>query len=511
MDDLEKTDIETENSNINNGVSQVPANEPQLQPAIQPVEVQKNKNKASKKWLIALAFVVLICLIGGGLYWYFNSTNKPNTAHAANNPTPVTKTATYTSLQYTYDNKYTLPQAMSDQAQLSTIAFDGLAFVTGSAGADTFFPPGKVADYFGFQYMRDVDKAGFGHNTTFLPKAADNILTILTSEQKAKLVTLAKQQAPIYANFAYNRYPLMVAFRNNLDGKLPSGSSGLSTKAVETYTGNLYGIDYDLAYNRALVTGSIINSFTTSQKASLAKLQFNDSSTWADVPEDQTLKKSLTNDQYTAIMTYASEMLSWYKGGLNADTYFCPERHGTYFGGFFMKDYAAVGNSNYFISTKLTGDSGQGFLNNLDSTQKQLITSIPTEQKTDLQDMAQTRMDISSELRKAMTGGTPDKTKVAALVKHYGELDGKLSTLYAFRFAQVKKTLTAKQLAAMVTLRNLNVVPTGGYYFSTPVPYPAVTSTNFLFGVGTAPANAGNMTAPSTFSSNSQNNNPPKP
>jgi len=304
---------------------------------------------------------------------------------------------------------------------------------------------------------------------------------------------------------------LMVAFRNNLDGNVPKGSSGLSTTAVGNYTGNMYGIDYDLAYNRALVTGSIINSFTSDQKASLSKLQFDDSSTWTNVPEDQTLKKNLTNDQYTALMTYASEMLSWYKGGLNADTYFCPERHGTYFGGFFMKDYNAVGNNDYFISTKLTGDSGKGFLDTLNPTQKQLITSIIAAQKSDLQDIAQTRMDISSELRKTMTGGTPDKTKVAALVKHYGELDGKLSALYATRFAQVKKTLTTTQMAAMVKLRNLSVVPTGGYYFSTPVPYPAVTNTNFLFGVGSAPTNAGNMTAPSTFTSNSQNNNPPKP
>ena len=95
MDDLERTDIETENSNINNGVSQVPANEPPLQPAIQTVEVQKSKSKVQKKWIFFIAIVVVLCLIAGGLYWYFNSTNKPNTAHATNNPTPVTKTATY--------------------------------------------------------------------------------------------------------------------------------------------------------------------------------------------------------------------------------------------------------------------------------------------------------------------------------------------------------------------------------------------------------------------------------
>lgn len=46
--------------------------------------------------------------------------------------------------------RYSLEQAVSDQAQLHTIAFDGLAFLTGDFALDTFLPPGKVSDYFGF-------------------------------------------------------------------------------------------------------------------------------------------------------------------------------------------------------------------------------------------------------------------------------------------------------------------------------------------------------------------------
>ena len=53
-------------------------------------------------------------------------------------------------------------QALSDQAQLHTIAFSGLAFLTGDFASDTFLPPGKVSDYFGFQYMRDIDTASGG-------------------------------------------------------------------------------------------------------------------------------------------------------------------------------------------------------------------------------------------------------------------------------------------------------------------------------------------------------------
>ncbi len=407
--------------------------------------------------------------------------------------------STSTGVTTSSSNAYNLAQAMSDGAQLSTIAFDGLAFVTGSAGADTFFPPGKVADYFGFQYMRDVDTAGYGHNTTFLPKAADNVLYILNDAQKAQLIALAKVQAPQYVNFAYNRFLLTNAFRRNMEGKIPTGATGLSTSSVAEYTGDLYKTDADLAYNRALVVGSVINSLTDTQKAYFAKMQFNDSSTWPAVTENASIKQGLNNDQYTALMTYASELFSWYKGGIDADVYFCPERHGTYFGGFFMKDYLAVGNNDYFISTAETGDSGQGFLNTLNSTQRALITSIIDAQRLMLAQIAQLRTTISTELAKAMTGGTPNKDLIYSSIKQYGELDGQMSALYATRFAQVNSTLTDAQRATLVKLRNLSAVPTGAYLFSNPVAMPTIASTDFLFGVGSAPTDEGQSTPPTSF------------
>jgi len=60
---------------------------------------------------------------------------------------------------------YSIEQAVSDRAQLSTIAFDGLAFLTGDFGCNTFLPPGKVADFCGFQYMRDVVYLSTGSRT----------------------------------------------------------------------------------------------------------------------------------------------------------------------------------------------------------------------------------------------------------------------------------------------------------------------------------------------------------
>jgi len=396
-------------------------------------------------------------------------------------------------------NRYSLEQAMSDNAQLTTIAFSGLAFITGNSGADTFFPPGKVADFFGFQYMRDVDTAGYGHNTMFLTRVASNVLYILNDGQKAKLVALAKEQSPIYVNFAYNRFPIMNAFRRNLEGKIPAGSTGLSPQAVSQYTAGLYKNDADLSYNRAVVVGEIINSFTEEQKAYLEKMQFNNYLSWPDVPEDEDFKRSLTHTESVAVMTYASELFSWYKGSIEADVYFCPERHGTYFGGFYMKDYPAMQNPGYFISTSLTGDSGKDFLNILNPDQRALITGIIEEQRPALTEIAQIRKDVCTELRKAITGGKIDKGKVYSLIERYGELDGQMSALYASRFSEVNSTLTDEQRAALVKLRNLDVVPQGAYRFSTPVDMPEIPNTDFFFGVASMPQNAGQIDAPESF------------
>ena len=396
-------------------------------------------------------------------------------------------------------SNYTLEQAMSDNAQLSTIAFSGLAFITGNAGADTFFPPGKVADFFGFQYMRDIDSAGYGHNTTFLSRVANNVIKVLNSSQKAQLVALAKAQAPIYSNFAYNRLPLIAAFRQNLEGKAPSNSKGLSTSAVQKYTAALYSLDASLSYNRAVTVGKIVTSFTDTQKAYLAKMEFGNYNSWPDVPEDQDIKKGLTNTQYVGVMTYASELFSWYKGSLTADVYFCPERHGTYFGGFFMKDYPAMGNPDYFIDTSTTGDLGQAFLNVLNPTQRAQITGIIDTQRAWLTETAKVRTTVSKELRKALTGGSINKTLVYAQIKRYGELDGLMSGLYATRFAAVNKTLTADQRAQLVKLRNLAVVPNGIYKYASLVTKPALPNVGYLFGVGTAPSTQGILPAPAAF------------
>ncbi len=401
-------------------------------------------------------------------------------------------------------SRYSLEQAMSDRAQLSTIAFSGLAFITGSEGADSFMPPGKVADFFGFQYMRDVDVAGYGHNTQFLTRIANNVLHVLDDEQKEKLITLATEQAPLYTQFAYNRFPLMKAFRDNLDGRVPEGAQTLDVSRVGEYTAALYEIDADLSYNRAVVMGEIINSLTDEQVAYFSDMEFNDFNTWPDVEEDDVLKRTMGHTEFVAVMTYASEMFSWYKGSIEADVYFCPERHGAYFGGFFMKDYPAMNNPDYFISTAVTGDKGEMFLSILNDSQRERIESIIVEQSDEMKEIAEIRTMVSIELRKAQAGETVDKTKVYRLIERYGTLDGELSALYANRFAEVNATLTDEQMNKLVELRDLDVDLQGAYMFSNPVDYPSVPDVDYLFGKGVVSEMAGAYTAPESFTESKQ-------
>ena len=368
-------------------------------------------------------------------------------------------------------------------AQLHTIAFDGLAFLTGDFGMDTFLPPGKVSDYFGFQYMRDIDAKSGGHNTSFLTRIAFNMLAILNSDQKSQLLTLAKQQQSDIRRFAEMRLPLIKAFRRNLEGDLPAGSNGLDRNAVIQYSARLYELDGRLTFNRARVMGGILCGWTAEQKSALAKLKFGDSRTWPDLPE-QLDKRSMSHEVNVAVMTYASEMFAWYAGSLDADTYFCPERHGMYFGGFGMKTAPAMGKKDYSISTTLTGDSGEAFVATLTESQRKHITDLPDLQRRDLAEIVKIRREIATELRRFQRGESADQDKVLSMSRRYGELDGEMSYLYATAFAKVGQSLTAEQKTTLAKMRTSNPSdPKGPFLYSTPIRTPKIEDTDFLFGV----------------------------
>jgi hypothetical protein len=184
-------------------------------------------------------------------------------------------------------------------------------------------------------------------------------------------------------------------------------------------------------------------------------------------------------------MTYAADMFSWYAGSVDADVYFCHERHGTYFGSFYLKDIKAMSDPSYAIPTDMTGNLGDEMLATLNSDQAQLITGLVDIQNSSLQGIVDTRRQVSIELRKFLAGGTADKTTVLSLMGHYGELDGEIIYNLAVNFTRVSQSLTSDQKAQLMAMRQTLLgdlsYPTGAYLYSQPIAMTEIPSSDFLF------------------------------
>jgi hypothetical protein len=381
-------------------------------------------------------------------------------------------------------NSYNVDQAISDKAQSMTIAFDALAFLTGDLGADSFFPPGKVADFWGFQYLRDNDPSQMGHAGDFLTSAAMNMLNVMTADERAQLVALAESQVDSINEYGYKRFVLIQAFQNYIDGNLPTGTTDLSEDAVKAYSAELYVLDGEISYDRAQLYGTMLNSMDATQKAYLDSMVGKGMLEWPSVEEPADMR-SLNQDVKVAVMTYAADMFSWYAGSVDADVYFCPERHGTYFGSFYLKDIKAMSDSSYAIPTDMTGNLGDELLSNLDADQAQLITGLVDIQRPSLNGIVDVRRQVSIELRKFLAGETPAKATVLALMQQYGEYDGEIIYNMATNFTTVKNSLRADQKASIDAMRTelLGELshPTGAYLYSQPIAMPTIPSSDFLF------------------------------
>lgn len=387
---------------------------------------------------------------------------------------------------------FTLSQTLSDEAQRTTLAFSGLAMMTGNLEAQSFFPPGKVADYTGFQYLRDNDPDNMGHNTSFLTRVANNVIYILNDNQLAQLKTLATSQLNQINLYGYKRFPLMKAFRRLLDDDIPSGSTGLNLNAVKKASSELYLLDGRISFDRALLYANILNSMDNTQKAYLDTMKGKGWNTWPDITNEQIKDKmqSLPQGTAVAVMTYASDLFSWYVGSVDADVYFCPERHGTYFGSFYIKDAPAIGHEGYGIDEQLTATAGTALSDSSKSyvtaDQAALMSSLVETQRNNLyasttRNIVKIRTEIAQSLRTLITStasANAVKAKVLRLSKLYGELDGENNYAYATVFAKVYQSLTDDQKAQLNALRKS--IMSGTYADGTPFDF-SVTTTPFLY------------------------------
>jgi hypothetical protein len=387
---------------------------------------------------------------------------------------------------------FTMTQTLSEGAQRTTLAFSGLAMLTGNLDAQSFFPPGKVADYTGFQYLRDNDPDDMGHNTSFLTRVANNVIYILNDSQFAQLKTLAAAQIDQISLYGYKRYPLMKAFRRLLEGDIPSGSIGLNLNAVKKASRELYLLDGQISFDRAVLYAALLRSMDATQTAHLEAMKGKGWSSWPDITNDQVKHKmqGLPPGTAVAVMTYASDLFSWYAGSVEADVYFCPERHGTYFGSFYIKDAPAIGHEGYGINEQLTAtagaalsDSSKGYV-----TQEQAATmsSLVAAQSANLyasptSSILKARTDIATLLRLLLsTTGAENaiKAQVLELSGVYGDLDGESNHAYATTFARVYQTLTTAQKASLAALRKS--IMSGTYADGTPFDF-SVCTTPFLY------------------------------
>ncbi len=379
---------------------------------------------------------------------------------------------------------YNLEQAVSDKAQGMTIAYDALAFLTGDLGSDSFFPPGKVADFWGFQYLRDNDPSEMGHAGDFLTSAALNMLTVLNAEQRAELVMLAESQVDDINAYGYKRFVLMQAFRRLLENDLPAGTTGLDETAVKAYSAELYQLDGKISLARAELMGQLLSSLDSEQKAYLDGMVGKGMLEWPAVAEPADLR-NLDREVKVAVMTYAADMYSWYAGSIEADVYFCPERHGTYFGSFYLKDRPAMDDSSYAIPTELTGNMGEALLNALTPEQAKLITDLVDVQRPYLTGIVEARRQVSTEFRKYLSGEGADEALVQELMGQYGELDGEIIYNLAVNFTEVSQSLTAEQKAQLLAMRQEMLgdllYPSGAYLYSQPIFMPEIPDTDFLF------------------------------
>ena len=385
---------------------------------------------------------------------------------------------------------FTMEQTVSDGAQRTTLAFSGLAMMTGNLEAQSFFPPGKVADYTGFQYLRDNDPDGMGHNTSFLTRIANNVIYILNDTQFSQLKSLAIAQEAQVAQYGYQRFTLMKAFRRLLDNDIPAGTNGLNLTALKNASRELYLIDGQISFDRAVLYAAIFNSLSDAQKTYLNNMKGKGWSSWPDITNSQNdaRMKTLPQGDAVAVMTYASDLFSWYAGSLDADVYFCPERQGTYYGSFYIKDAPAIGHEGYSIDEQLTAtagkalcDSSAGYVTDMQAT---LMSSLVDQQRNNLfagaTNIVSVRTQIATLLRSLLTGASQDavRAQVLELSGIYGELDGENNYHYARIFAQVYSSLTTEQKTKLSGLRKS--IMSGTYSDGTTFDF-SVCSTPFLY------------------------------
>jgi len=153
----------------------------------------------------------------------------------------------------------------------------------------------------------------------------------------AKLKALASTQLQQVDQYGYQRYPLMKAFRRSSTARFrrffrpepERGEEGLARAVPDHGQISFDGVLY----------ADVLRSLDSTQKAYLDAMKGKGWKSWPDIAA------SRSGARWPACRRHGGERddlrerpVQLVSGSLEADVYFCPERHGTYYGGFYIKD-----------------------------------------------------------------------------------------------------------------------------------------------------------------------------
>jgi hypothetical protein len=376
-------------------------------------------------------------------------------------------------------------QTLGKAGQVNTLAASALGWFTGDLCADTFFPPGELIDFWGFQYLRDTDADEMGHNSNFAAKATYAVVNVLNTTQKMWLLDLAYAQAgqlgisslslanktsATYDAAVYGRLPFQLAVRD-------ARALNMNKTRVMAYSGEMYASMGRLAIERAKLYARLWKSLNSSQMTLLdSYTSFNH---LPNKTVDSTASK--VNGQWIGLLygTFAGDFLAWYKGNSVADAYFAPERVASYFGLFYMKDIISLQMNAYGVSTtissEITGDYGENLRNQLTNAQDWNMDHLLDLELPHAYQYYYARVNATRLLRQFLSVGYADEALILSLAREMGEHDGAISYYASMALNNISRSLDSTQLASFASIKQSGIPACSGYwYLSYNYPMPAV-------------------------------------
>ena len=126
-----------------------------------------------------------------------------------------------------------------------------------------------------------------GHNTSFLTRVANNVIYILNDAQFAQLKTLATAQLDADQPLRLQALPADEGLPPRCStATSPPARPASTSNAVKKASRELYLIDGQISFDRALLYANVLDSLDATQKAYLDAMKGKGWNSWPDVTDD---------------------------------------------------------------------------------------------------------------------------------------------------------------------------------------------------------------------------------